>query len=125
MKSDCSYLNYMSYDISQGMGFVVSNWGGSASWLWHDRCSGSCNWPELSVSNIKIKTGSVKPGPGPSPSPYNPSNYTFGNACASITQYCGEQHCGQDHCKFSWPKSDPAQWNSPDAACRCEVTGMW
>jgi len=124
MKGDCSYLNYMSSDIANGMGFVVSNWGGDASWLWHDRCSGSCNWPELSVSNITIKTGNVSPGPGPSPSPYNPSDYDFGNPCSGIVQYCGEQHCSADHCKFAWPKSDPAKWDSKDAACRCDVIAL-
>jgi len=108
MKADCSYLNNMSNDIANGMGFVVSNWGGDASWLWHDKCSGSCNWPELNVSNLTIKTGNVKPGPGPSPSPYNPSDYAFGDVCAGIYQYCGEEHCTADHCKWSWPKNDPA-----------------
>lgn len=57
MSTDCSYLNSMSSDLSKGMGFVVSNWGGDASWLWHDRCQGSCNGPELTISNIKVKTG--------------------------------------------------------------------
>lgn len=57
MSTDCSYLNYMSWDLYNGMGFVLSNWGGNASWLWHDKCSGSCNWPDLSISNIKVQTG--------------------------------------------------------------------
>ena len=57
MTGDCSYLNNMTWDIKNGMGFVVSNWGGDASWLWKDKCSGSCNWPALSIKNIKIKTG--------------------------------------------------------------------
>lgn len=121
MSTDCSYLNYMSNDLANGMGFVVSNWGGDASWLWHDKCSGSCNWPELTVSNIKIKTGGVTPGPGPTPGPYNPSDYTFGNLCDSVVDDCPSQGCGNDHCKWSWPKDDPQQWSSPDAHCRCDA----
>lgn len=54
MTGNCSYLNAMTWDIQGHMAFVVSNWGGSASWLWKDRCSGSCNWPNLTISNLKI-----------------------------------------------------------------------
>ena len=62
MTGDCEYLNYMSDDVHNNMAFVISNWGGDASWLWHDRCSGSCNWPELTISNIKITQGGDTPG---------------------------------------------------------------
>ena len=63
MEADTDYMNKMSIDLENGMGFVVSNWGGDASWLWKDRCSGDCNWPKLSVSNISIKTGLAPPTP--------------------------------------------------------------
>lgn len=91
MTGDCSYLNYMSNDIGHGMAFVISNWGGDASWLWHDRCSGSCNWPELNINNIKIATGHVHPAP---PQPINPADYTFGNPCATASDdFCDDMHC--------------------------------
>lgn len=54
---NCDYLAGMTDDLKNGMGLVVSNWGGNAEWLWHDRCSGDCPWPELTISNIKITTG--------------------------------------------------------------------
>lgn len=54
MTGDGSYLSYMSDDVHENMGFVVSNWGGDATWLWKDRCSGTCNWPSLTLSNIKV-----------------------------------------------------------------------
>jgi hypothetical protein len=54
---DCEYLTAMTQDLKNGMGFVVSNWGGDATWLWHDRCTGSCPWPELTISNLKVTTG--------------------------------------------------------------------
>ena len=54
---NCDYLANMTDDLENGMAFVVSNWGGNAEWLWHDRCQGSCPWPELTISNIKITTG--------------------------------------------------------------------
>ena len=124
MTGDCSYLNNMSSDLSNGMGFVVSNWGGDASWLWHDRCQGSCNWPELSVSNIKVKTGGVTPGPGPSPtpSPYDPADYDFGDSCGSeYDDDCATGGCPTvDHCRWSWNKSDPAKWSGDTAECRCD-----
>jgi len=121
MTSACSSLNKMSWDISNGMGFAISNWGGDATWLWGDKCYGSCNWPELNFENIKITTGSVQPGPGPKPDPYNPSDYKFGDVCAGVFDDCGSEGCGADHCKWSWPKDDPLQWSSPDAGCRCDV----
>jgi len=120
MTSDCSYLNNMSNDMAGGMGLVISNWGGDATWLWHDRCTGSCNNPQLTISNIKITSGHVKP---PAPTPPSPAHYIFGNACANLSDgYCPEMHCPSvDHCKWSWPSDDPAQWDSKDAACRCDI----
>lgn len=124
MTADCSYLNNMAGDIANGMGFVISNWGGDASWLWHDKCYGSCNWPELSISNIKVKTGTATPQPGPSPTPgpYNPADYDFGDWCSSeYDDACGEVGCPSvDHCKWSWKKDDPAKWDGNTAECRCD-----
>ena len=54
--NDGEYFSNMAHALEDGMVFVISNWGGDASWLWHDRCYGSCNWPELTISNIKITT---------------------------------------------------------------------
>lgn len=124
MTGDCEYLNYMSDDVHNNMVFVISNWGGDASWLWHDRCSGSCNWPELTISNIKITQGGDTPGPTPpGPSPIDPSNYSFGDACASAKDdYCDDMSCPSvSHCRWSWPIDDPQKWSSKDAACRCDV----
>ena len=78
--SDGNYFGQMANDLENGVVFVISNWGGDASWLWHDRCSGSCNWPELTISNIKITSNH-----GPSPDPYNPSDYDFGDSCVTAS----------------------------------------
>lgn len=77
--NDGSYLSYMSDDMHENMGFVVSNWGGDATWLWKDRCSGTCNWPSLTLSNIKVTQGSDHPTPPHPPSPIDPNNYDFGD----------------------------------------------
>ena len=77
MTSTESYLNNMTDDLKNNSAFVVSNWGGDASWLWRDRCSGDCNWPSLAIQNIKIVTG----GAGPTPTPYDPNDFDFGDAC--------------------------------------------
>ena len=37
---NCDYVANMTEDLQNGMAFVVSNWGGNAEWLWHDRCEG-------------------------------------------------------------------------------------
>ena len=54
MTCNSSYMNQMATDLENGMGFVISNWAGDASWLWKDRCSGDCNSPTLAISNITI-----------------------------------------------------------------------
>ena len=54
---DCDWSRDLTEDLRNGMGLVISNWSGNASWLWHDRCSGSCTMPELTISNIKVTTG--------------------------------------------------------------------
>ena len=96
------------------MAFAISNWSGDASWLWKDACGGSCGSPTLVYKNISITTGTPSPGPGPGP---KPGNWTYGDACASKdNDYCD----GSCDCRWSWPTSDPAQWASKDAACRCK-----
>ena len=72
----------LSDQLSGKMAFVMSNWGGDASWLWKDKCTGTCNWPTLSFQNIKVSTKGASPTPGP-PSPINPDDYDFGDACAT------------------------------------------
>lgn len=121
MTCNSGYMNTMSGNLEDGMGFVLSNWGGDASWLWKDRCSGSCNWPELTLSNINITTG-LSPTPGPTPSPIDPADYDYGNSCGSAgADYCGEMSCPSvDHCRWSWSKDDPAKWSGDTAACRCD-----
>ena len=58
--------------------------GGDADWLWKDRCTGTCNWPTLSFTNIKVHTSGASPSPGPpTPSPIDPNDYDFGDACAT------------------------------------------
>ena len=54
---DCPWARNMTKDLKNGMGLVVSNWAGNASWLWHDRCSGQCPMVPLTISNIKVTTG--------------------------------------------------------------------
>lgn len=122
MTDSDGYLANMTNDMKGNMAFVVSNWGGDASWLWHDRCSGSCNWPSLTISNIKITTGGAGPSP-PQPTPIDPNNYDFGDACGSAhDDFCADMNCPSvDHCRWSWPKTDPAKWSSKDAHCRCDM----
>ena len=123
MSADSSYYG-MGSDIANGMGLVISNWGGDASWLWKDRCSGSCNWPELSIKNIKVTTGSVTPGPspGPTPAPYDPSDYAFGDQCGDVSNCTDLCSCpSNDHCRWSWSWSDPGQWAGDTARCRCDI----
>ena len=121
MISESDYLHHMGQNLSDGMAFVLSQWGGDASWLWYDRCSGECNYPELSINNIKITSGKGKPS---DPTEHiDPKKYEFGDICeSSIDDYCGLMHCpGLAHCRWSWPKGDDMTWSSKHAACRCDV----
>ena len=120
MTSTESYLNNMTDDLKNNQAFVVSNWGGDASWLWKDRCSGTCNWPALAIQNIKIVTG----GAGPTPGPYDPNDFDFGDSCATghdddcATQ--GSFCMNADHCRWSWSKTDPSGASGDTAHCRCD-----
>ena len=121
MTDSDGYLSAMTEDMKSNMVFVISNWGGDASWLWHDRCSGTCNWPSLTISNIKVKTGGA--GPGPSPTPIDPADYHYGDTCKTAhDDFCASMLCPSvHHCRWSWPKDDPQQWSSKDAHCRCDI----
>ena len=66
----------MADSISGKMAFVTSNWYGDATWLWGDRCHGSCNMPQLTISNLKVTTGGDVP-------PVHPTDWNFGNPCSS------------------------------------------
>ena len=114
------YLANMTDDLKNNMAFVISNWGGDASWLWKDRCSGGCNWPELRLTNLKIRQGGA--GPSPAPTRIDPADFDFGGACASASDdLCGSMNCpSANHCRWSWPKHDSAKWDSKDAHCRCD-----
>ena len=114
--NDAGYLSQMN-DAFQAQVFVISNWQGDASWLWKNKCSGSCwNSPGETISNIKIKSGSGKPQPGPKPDPSK--KWKFGDNCSKASD-CTESSCSLSQCKWSWPAD--ASWDSPDAACRCDV----
>lgn len=108
--------NAMTEDMKH-MAVILSNWGGDASWLWKDACYGTCGSPNLTFQNIAVTTG----GSGPSP-PYVPpvpptGDFTYGDACGTKS----DDECdGSCNCLWSWPSSDPAQWDSPDAHCRCK-----
>ena len=112
MTGDCGTNAEMSYDIANGMAFAFSNWATDDSWLWGDKCWGSCPGnPFLTINNFVFTTGGVSPDP-----PIH--DYTYGDACASKSDdYCD----GSCDCRWSWPTDDPAQWASPDAACRCKA----
>ena len=100
------------------MAILISNWSSSASldWLQEGSCSGSCGKNNLAISNIRVGTsGAVAAGP------WQPTEYVWGSGtCASDDQTLGD--CGPlcDECVWSWPASDPAQWDSKDADCRCK-----
>ena len=47
-------------------------------------------------------------------------NYEYGNACATNTDDDCALVSGCNSCNWSWPEYDPAEWDSPDAKCRCE-----
>lgn len=109
------YVSGMADQIAGKMAFVISNWYGDATWLWGNRCSGSCNMPELTVSNLKVKTGGVVPPPPP-------GNYDWGKPCAHKNDgQCGDSCPSVDHCKWSWLKTDPQKWSGKSADCRCDV----
>ena len=115
---DCAYgyLDNMKTPLEQGMTLWVSNWGNSyntMSWLDGGLCSGDCNPNYTSkVSNINFTTGGSSP-----PHPPKPQEYTYGDACASISNCNGK--C-TSNCDWSWPINDPEKWASKDAACRCK-----
>ena len=109
------YVSKMADQISGKMAFVASNWYGDATWLWGNRCQGSCNMPQLNISNLKVKTGGDVP-------PVGPTEYNFGDACASRTVgQCGDACPSVDHCRWSWAKDDPQKWSGHTADCRCDV----
>ena len=106
------YLGNMRDALSKQV-FVVSNWEGDDWWLTKYGCSGSCQGnPTQTIKNISIKKG-AEPGPKPD---YDPSKYTFGDACAAVSN-C-KMACDAGHCKWSWPKG--STWSDPNADCRCD-----
>ena len=124
MESVEDYMTGLSDQLNGKMAFVMSNWGGDASWLWKDKCTGTCNWPTLSFTNIKVSTGGASPTPSPpTPSPFDPSDYDFGDACKTKdADDCAAQQCPSvDHCKWSWSKTDPQKWSGNTAHCRCDA----
>jgi hypothetical protein len=118
MNSECGdYYPSIRDDLKAGMTIAISNWGESydtMSWLDKDTgCSGECtNSPNLTISNIEVKTGD--PGPNP-PTPPTPE-FDYGAACK--TRF--DDDCNDCDCFWSWPHNDPAKWASKDAHCRCK-----
>lgn len=99
------------------MAIAVSSWGGdydTMSWLDQDTgCEGNCtNSPEVVIKNIVYTSG-------PDPAP---TQYQYGQECASEYDCKDVENCPEHMCKWSWPSTDKAQWNSKDAACRCDQT---
>lgn len=110
------YMDTMSADLERGMAFVVSNWAGDATWLWGDRCSGTCNESRLTISNITI-TANDTPTPPP-PVKF----YDFGDACSSShDDDCGSSCPAVSHCRWSWETTDPAAYEGHTAKCRCDI----
>jgi len=106
MYGDCG--SKITGDLQNGMAFAISNWSTYDSWLWKDRCQAStCNASQLLFKNISIKTGSDTPVPP------TPSNYVYGNACATSW----DDDCNGCDCRWSWPSNE--DWSGPDAHCRC------
>ena len=106
------YLGNMKEALGKQV-FVVSNWEGDDWWLTKYGCSGSCQGsPTQTIKNISISKG-VDPTP---PGPYNPSDYTFGDSCAHVSD-CATA-CDAGHCKWSWKNG--GTWSDPTAACRCD-----
>ena len=55
--------------------------------------------------------------------PVDPTGYTYGSDCATLTdEFCADV-AGCSKCSWSWPSNDPLQWSSADAACRCQDQG--
>merc|ERR1712060_586726 len=47
-------------------------------------------------------------------------DYVYGGDCQTLTDDDCGLVSGCSQCNWSWPSSDPAQWNSADAKCRCQ-----
>lgn len=84
MESYEDYMTGLKDQLDGKMAIVMSNWGGDADWLWKDRCTGKCTWPELAFKNIKVHTSGASPSPGPPTPPHiDPKDYDYGDACAT------------------------------------------
>lgn len=80
-----SYLDQIKGDICNKMTLAVSSWGGpwsDMSWLDQDTgCSGDCNnSPTVTIKNIEYTSGN---GDCPGPSPPQPTDFEYGNECAT------------------------------------------
>ena len=53
------------------------------------------------------------------PEPIPHEELEWGGLCENLTDNeCGDVDC--QVCSYSWPKTDPLQWLSEDASCRCQ-----
>jgi len=108
-----SYYN-ATQTLTDGMVFAMSSYYGGEPWLSKGKCpSGAqCSLQDVSFKNLVFSST----GAGPAPPAPDPADYEYGDRCGSSTDdYC----TGCDDCDWSWPKDDPAKWDSDDAACRC------
>lgn len=105
--------------LKDGMVFTMSSYYGGEPWLSKGKCpsSASCQLDDVSFRNMVFSSTGADPAP---PAP-DPTNYEYGDACDSnYNDYCD----GCDGCDYSWPKDDPAKWDSDDAACRCKPASL-
>ena len=117
----------MSTPLSQGMTAAISSWGAPGtdmSWLDGGLCQENCNTGNHAViKNIAYVTNGSGPSPPVPPTP-GPTDYTYGNPCASPDSgKCGS-NCSASACDWSWPTNDRAKWNSKDADCRWKSNGQ-
>jgi len=117
MKGDCPETNKkMTGDLASGMAFAFSSWETMDNWLWGDRCQATeCHSKNFYLYNMRVVTGSDKPGPTP-PEPVDDCpNCQYGGECATKS----DDECdGSCDCHWSWPASE--SWDGKDAKCRCK-----
>lgn len=106
---DCSYLNPMTWNIKEGMAFVLSNWGpDNTSWIEH----GTCTRPDAgcdrvsTLSTFKNLRFSTADAIAP---PVDYETYQFGFACTAEENEADGSECDAmcSNCHKSWPADDP------------------
>ena len=114
-----SSYNDATQTLIDGMVFTMSSYYGGEPWLSKGKCpsGATCQLTDVPFKNLVFSSTGADPAP---PAP-DPTDYEYGDACGSSTDdYC----TGCADCDWSWPKDDPAKWDSDDAACRCKPTSL-